>query len=272
MGWSDSLDLLWELQAAYAIPERAALIDRRAGSPAYKPGAALLSMLTGNVEPVWVDADTCTLLTYAASPDAGLDAADGLAESDVFTPKAFCLFETPIPIAAGSDGDPQPDTVALSWEVEYSGVWFSVWEHYTGRILPHRLSHTDPALYAWGRSMEEPGERAIMTLFLLAHQFEPARGRERVARATRRRGERRGRTIPTVTVIRLPRRRGATGTDDGGYRMEHDHRWWVRPHWRRQWYAKQQRHRPILIAGHARGPADKPLVVKDRAWEVKRPR
>lgn len=283
MGWSDALDTMWELQAAYVTPERIAQFD--GAHPGYEQaagisiGAALGLLLTTEVEPVWVDADTCRLVVAAAEPKARLDVADGLAESDLFTPAGFCLFETPLRIP-DTDGDSRLDVFALSWAPKMEGgVWFSAWRDWRQAAepepepvtFPHRLVPTAPVPYEWGRAMEAPIERSIMTLFLMARQFASARVREKVVRATRRRGEQRNRAVRDVTVVRLPRKRGASGSDgsDSGYRIEHDHRWWVRPFWRQQWYPKQQRHRQILVPGHARGPADKPLVVKPRAFEVK---
>jgi hypothetical protein len=50
--------------------------------------------------------------------------------------------------------------------------------------------------------------------------------------------------------------------------VEWTHRWIVNGHWRNQWYATEQRHRPIWIAPFQKGPADKPLVIRPtvRAW------
>ena len=46
------------------------------------------------------------------------------------------------------------------------------------------------------------------------------------------------------------------------------HRWLVNGHWRNQWLPSRAAHRLQWIAGYVKGPASKPLVVKDRvtAW------
>ena len=89
--------------------------------------------------------------------------------------------------------------------------------------------------------------------------------REKPSRATRRRARR---EIQTVVVFAL-RRRSYPETD-GTRHVDWSHRWWVRGHWRHQWYPSQQRHKPKWIADHPKGPPDKPLVIKQRAFEVKR--
>ena len=44
----------------------------------------------------------------------------------------------------------------------------------------------------------------------------------------------------------------------------------VRPHWRQQWYASEQRHAPRWIEGYIKGPADKPLVLRAGALDYQR--
>lgn len=47
-------------------------------------------------------------------------------------------------------------------------------------------------------------------------------------------------------------------------------RWLVRGHWRHQWYAKEQVHKPKWIAPYVKGPADKPLRVDPKVFQVTR--
>lgn len=51
---------------------------------------------------------------------------------------------------------------------------------------------------------------------------------------------------------------------------EWSHRWMVSGHWRNQWYKKEQVHRPIWIEPYVKGPEDKPLIIKDTLYDVKR--
>jgi len=68
---------------------------------------------------------------------------------------------------------------------------------------------------------------------------------------------------PAVRVIRLREPTARTRRDGEGEPVEWSHRWIVGEHWRRQWYAKDQTHRPKLIHAYQKGPADKPLLVRD---------
>jgi hypothetical protein len=82
-------------------------------------------------------------------------------------------------------------------------------------------------------------------------------------RAMRRQAEReRWPHIPKVRIIRL---REATRPKKDGppSEIEWSHRWLVGAHWRNQWYASTQEHRPKLIEAYVKGPDDKPLVVRE---------
>jgi hypothetical protein len=48
------------------------------------------------------------------------------------------------------------------------------------------------------------------------------------------------------------------------------HRWVVRGHWRNQWYPTLHDHRQVFIAPYVKGPADRPLIVKDKLYVVDR--
>lgn len=76
-------------------------------------------------------------------------------------------------------------------------------------------------------------------------------------RAARRRAQREGKTPPRVRIIHLRRPPGAS---HGGGGREYHHQWVVRGHWRQQWYASREVHRPVWIAPHVKGPEDAPLI------------
>lgn len=87
-------------------------------------------------------------------------------------------------------------------------------------------------------------------------------------RAERRRSARAG--LPAdVLIVRL-RRRQLDGDQDQADEegVAWSHRWLVSGHWRNQWLPSRTAHRLQWIAGYVKGPASKPLVVKDRmtAW------
>lgn len=77
-------------------------------------------------------------------------------------------------------------------------------------------------------------------------------------RAARRRAQRENRTPPRVRVINL-RRPAGSGHGSASSR-EYHHQWVVRGHWRQQWYASREVHRPVWIAPHVKGPEDAPLI------------
>lgn len=75
---------------------------------------------------------------------------------------------------------------------------------------------------------------------------------------------------PKVLVVRL-RREQRQSTGDGERKLEHDHRWWVAPHFRMQAYGPGHSLRRLtFIAGHVKGPDDKPFVRKERVWSLQR--
>jgi hypothetical protein len=92
---------------------------------------------------------------------------------------------------------------------------------------------------------------------------------ERPSRATGRRAAREQLDSP-VRVIRLRRSGNHSEGGTGDSSVEWSHRWMVTGHWRNQWYATTGQHRPKWIPAHVKGPADKPLVVKETVFRVDR--
>lgn len=88
-------------------------------------------------------------------------------------------------------------------------------------------------------------------------------------RASRRRAERAGITIPFVLYDVRPTE--YTGTVPGAERpTDWSHRWIVGGHWRQQPHGPGGTlRRPTWIAPHVKGPDDKPLVLKDRVGVVR---
>lgn len=84
-------------------------------------------------------------------------------------------------------------------------------------------------------------------------------------RQLRRRAARRGHVLNPVTIVRLPRRQ-YEHAQNGESHVDWSHRWVVSGHWRKQWYAKQEVHRPKWIAPYVKGPDDKPLLVKEKRY------
>lgn len=76
---------------------------------------------------------------------------------------------------------------------------------------------------------------------------------------------------PSVHVVQLRRREQTHRVaDDDAATQEWSHRWFVRGHWRNQWYPSMQAHRPKWIPEHIKGPDDKPLIVREKIFSVSR--
>lgn len=102
---------------------------------------------------------------------------------------------------------------------------------------------------------------ALVSAWLLMGQRVADVSDYRPTPAVRRKYSRRGYDQKPVRVVTLSaRHEGATEREssDRHYR----HRWVVRGHWRNQWYPKQERHIPIWITPHVKGPSSAPLLDK----------
>lgn len=80
----------------------------------------------------------------------------------------------------------------------------------------------------------------------------------KLPRQARRAAERAGKPLPKVIVVRL--RRVYQESQAGESEVEWQHRWMVRGHWRRQWYARTKEHKLIYIAPFIKGPEGKPFL------------
>lgn len=77
--------------------------------------------------------------------------------------------------------------------------------------------------------------------------------------------------VPRVRVITLRRERVQTDPDPEGGGREFSHRWAVRAHWRHQPCGPGRQDRKwVLVTAHIRGPDDKPLILKERAFDLRR--
>jgi hypothetical protein len=90
-------------------------------------------------------------------------------------------------------------------------------------------------------------------------------------RGVRRRMKKEKMPPSKVTFVKLREiEHHETGPMDASGR-EYSHRWVVSGHWRNQPCGpKRSRRRPVYVAPYIKGPADKPLVYKERIWSVDR--
>jgi hypothetical protein len=220
-----------------------------------------------------------------------------LRRHDVAADSAFVWFSDPLPLDwAGADS---PHIRALLWfrlADESRGASFalmpwSVWpQDGGGATVPGGPSY--PLLWPEGRSLPEveadsgeprsvyvePIGRLFATCVALLNQTIVTSEALPADRATRRRAQAelglpRDEAPPLVRVVLLRRVEPAGGgTPDGGARDAPDWRWrWtVRAHWRKQYYPASGEHRPLLIAAHVKGPADRPLKASTPIWAMTR--
>lgn len=111
--------------------------------------------------------------------------------------------------------------------------------------------------------------RIIQTTLRLMQQRITVRHNSRGPRAQRRAAKRYGIPEQDTVVVRL-RREGQTRPSENGGDANYSHRFIVGHHWRNQWYPSQKVHRQIWIDDYVKGPEDKPLVIKPRAYNWSR--
>ena len=211
------------------------------------------------------------------------------------TPGADRLWDGQIQIVAASWG---PYNVP-GWKA--GGVWMSFYSasglssldgHVNADVLRRAMSGMPPLtldnefVVAWRPDGEPPDRYMLLAdaqgttmawarMLLAAFQLAAQEGlattdRERAPRPERRRTERAGLPERDVRVVRLRRGTGSGGSGDGAGR-EYRHRWAVRGHWRNQWYATIQDHRPKWIMPHVKGPDGAPLIGGEKVGLVSVP-
>ncbi len=72
-----------------------------------------------------------------------------------------------------------------------------------------------------------------------------------------------------VRVIAM-RSRGGGSAEKGSGDHEWHHQWFVRGHWRKQWYATDQVNRPIWIAPYIKGPEGAPMLGTEKVYALQR--
>lgn len=122
---------------------------------------------------------------------------------------------------------------------------------------------------------EWPMERAaLLKLAFAVSSFLDQRitteERAHVERQARRRAERLD-VEPVVHVVRFRKSEARTHNGDNSHDVEWSCQWLVRGHWRNQWHPRLQRHAPVWILPHIKGPADMPLKTPaPEVWQVAR--
>lgn len=76
---------------------------------------------------------------------------------------------------------------------------------------------------------------------------------------------------PVAHVVRFRKSEARRHGECPGHDVEWSCQWLVRGHWRNQWHPRMQRHAPVWILPHIKGPADMPLKTPaPEVWQVAR--
>lgn len=149
------------------------------------------------------------------------------------------------------------------------------------KALSPDWAYDDEAVWQYGRDASEEAIATIetdsiahwvttvRTTWLLMQQEVAAVDRPPLDRHTRKRLQRSGVVdlmAPRVIALRHIHHEPTHG---GGGR-DYQHQWVVRGHWRKQWYRSQDRHIPIWIAPHIKGPDGAPILGGEKIYAWRR--
>lgn len=134
------------------------------------------------------------------------------------------------------------------------------------------LATTDAAE---GELLPTPWQKVMATLWDFVNQHVAEVGEHRDRAAARRAQRSAGKVPDPVRVVTLRRERAVEPPSEAtGQSVNWSHRWLVGGDaggfWRNQWYPSEKVHRLIWIDAYVKGPPDKPLVIKDTVYAVRR--
>lgn len=113
--------------------------------------------------------------------------------------------------------------------------------------------------------------RTFITLLTLMRQRIAVTSEPALPRQIRRTAARQARTVPALRVVTLRRAYARSAEKSAEAQpVSWSQRWIVSGHWRQQWYASIGAHRQIWIAPFVKGPQDKPLVLPDEVYKLRR--
>jgi len=230
--------------------------------------------MAAHAESVWVADDMMRLIGQAAQT---LPASTELAESDVPFRAGLAVLEK-VYTDQGYYGS-KMYLAGLSWTLHSADgqYGFLCGLYAYARVTPGawpRLILVRPDVFVpLGRSVGSADERdgdnrfarLCATFLLLLGQPLSEWEQQEPPRQMQRQAEHTGHKIRTIRTVALRRPQSDSGNGER-YHRDWSHRWMVSAHWRRQWYASEQRHRSILIGPYVKGPDCKPLVLKQRAF------
>lgn len=220
--------------------------------------------------------------------------------SDLVTPTGFAVLERPVFVELPEWGE--VPIRAFAWKPAAAISILSERDRARGGLLvqalidlEHELSPTDiragdyrgrlwPGMhFQWEESeaiegvidwtLPSPEEKTAlirlrklaMALWLISSQRVTLVSGHRPVRSLRRQVESRKIPMPSTVVVLTLRREHQRPTEGGEtHDVEWSHRWLVSGHWRRLWSESEQRERTVWISPYVKGPADRPLILKER--------
>lgn len=233
---------------------------------------AHLQPLWQMAEMFWVTPEMSSLATEAEKTMPGFE----LHRDDLPADIGIIYFPMVRVINAAGEADHECDVAAL-WGPDWSDsttstgitlVIYTVHRKGTIDVLPVIRVHIE-----YGQDMITSAKhpqagiqwaRLVRCCWLLMQQRVATVTEERPDRASLRRLTRAGQPVDPVRVISL--RRASSSNPNHDSTREFHHRWVVRGHWRKQWYATQERHVPIWIAPFIKGPDDAPLLGGEKVY------
>jgi hypothetical protein len=281
--WRAALDAYWHSDAPFAVLDaignvKADLAERVLTNHVIE----LWREAAHEGSTVWVDEEMTEL---AREMGTAMPRDIAIYADQLLAPSGLIVFERPLHILAktAETETPEPMNVsALGWSVVDGRLWLADYEATARRevywssqdrhiplpegLMPMVVTDSVPLGEPLTESDWMMGRVYLTALLLMAQRFA-AKETRHADRATARRVERGGGVIRTVTITTL--RRPTTKPPAGHVpsSREYSHRWWVRKHFRKQWYPSLGEHRTIPIDPYVKGPADKPIVYKERGFK-----
>lgn len=150
---------------------------------------------------------------------------------------------------------------------------------YGSSIQPHDDGSTRPWVASGGvpyqREWENAGSAVVLSRLAFINSPYVDIKREKILRQMRRSLEREAegkcddlKLNEDVGVVCLRAQKTEAGQQNNHASVNWQHHWWVRGHYRMQWYAASKSHKVIWVAPHVKGPTDKPL--KEKVYAVVR--
>ena len=223
----------------------------------------------------FVTSEMATLAGSAAGSMPGFE----LHPDDLPSPSGVMYFDVSSLSLTFADNDPiEAFDLVVVWGPDHSGSAGNIALTFLTRNPrePVELMRIMEVALRWGddpiaKVLQGHSEEAatwagiVRCTWLLMQQRVAAVDVARPDRASARRILRRGGSLDAVRVIRL---RYAAGPprEPGESDRVYSHRWVVRGHWRKQWYASQGRHVPIWISPFVKGPDGAPLLGGEKVY------